>query len=357
MEGRHQEDTTAFAVLLLGVTEPRDLDHHAEVFDEENPAQHGDQQLLADGDGERGNDAAERKRSGVAHEDLRGERVVPQERNASPHKRRDEHHEFLGARDVHDAEVIRDDGVGADVRKDGERHADDGAGACGQAVNPVREVGAVADCGDNEDDERDEHDPHVLCGIFHQPRQQPSVVKVVVLDERDGCGGGSYGGPSAIIGQFLDGDVRVPNHGGAQNQSHPHLSQDFESACESFLVFLKDFDIVVDETNGPEPNRAEDHQLGIDVGEIREQEGGDEDGAKNDQATHGRCALLVHLAFKPQVSNNFTYLFELQLFNDSPSKEDSNESEVSKLIPARKETKSNRPEPGRSNCSLRYVNR
>ena len=59
-------------------------------------------------------------------------------------------------------EVVGNDGVGADVREDGQGHADDGARARGQAVDAVGEVGAVADRRDDEDDEWDEDHPHVL---------------------------------------------------------------------------------------------------------------------------------------------------------------------------------------------------
>src|SRR5690606_29237806 len=60
MERRHQEDPSSFTVLALGVFEPRDLQHHAEVFSEKNATEHGDQQFLAHQDRYGGDDASKR---------------------------------------------------------------------------------------------------------------------------------------------------------------------------------------------------------------------------------------------------------------------------------------------------------
>ena len=317
----HEEHPTAFPVLLFGVAEPPHLDDHAEVFNEENPAEHRDEKFLADGDGERGDDAAQRQRSGVAHEDLGGKGVVPQEGNARTDKRGDEHHELFRARDVHDAQVVCNDGVGADVCEDGEGHADDGACAGGQTVDAVGEVGSVADRRDNKDHQWDEDDPHVLRGILEEPREQPGVVEVVVLDEGDGGGRRAHRGPCSVVCEFFDGDVRMPHHGRSKDQPHADLSDDLEPSCQPLFVLLEHLDVVVDETDGAEPHRAEDHQLGVDVGEVREQQRWQKNRAEDDEAAHGGGALLVHLAFQAEVSNDFAHLLQLQTLDDALAKQ------------------------------------
>ena len=94
VQRRHPENAPAFAVLPLGVAEPSDLHDHAQVFDQENPAQDGDEQLFTDGNGKRGDDAAEGQAAGISHEDLSRISVVPQEADAGAHKCGDEHHQL-----------------------------------------------------------------------------------------------------------------------------------------------------------------------------------------------------------------------------------------------------------------------
>ena len=157
--------------------------------------------------------------------------------------------------------------------------------------------------------------------IFHNPRQQPGVVEVVVLDEWDGCCSGPHGGPCVFKCQLFDGDVGVPNHGGTENHPHPNLTDDLEASCQPFFVLLENLDVVVDEPNGPEPQGAEDHQLSVDVGQIRKQERGHKDGAKHDGASHGGGALRVHLAFQAEVAHNLSNLHQLQPLDDALAKQ------------------------------------
>ena len=104
--GSHQQQAVAFAVFALGVFEVADLHHHREAFDQKDAAQQRQQQLLADAEGEDGDDAADRQRAGVAHEDLRREGVVPKEADQRADQRRGEDDQFAAVRDVHDIEVV-----------------------------------------------------------------------------------------------------------------------------------------------------------------------------------------------------------------------------------------------------------
>ena len=106
VDRRHQQDATPFAVAAFGVLEPADLHHHREAFDQKDAAQQRQQQLLADAEGEDGDDAADRQRAGVAHEDLRRKGVVPKEADQRADQRRGEDDQFAAVRDVHDIEVV-----------------------------------------------------------------------------------------------------------------------------------------------------------------------------------------------------------------------------------------------------------
>ena len=64
-----------------------------------------------DDDGTDADDAADGQRAGIAHEYLGGEGVIPQETNHGSDERRQEHHQFLGMRDIHEVEIGRIDDV------------------------------------------------------------------------------------------------------------------------------------------------------------------------------------------------------------------------------------------------------
>ena len=347
----HQEDAPAFTGLAFGVFEPPDLQHDRQVFNQEDSTQHGQEELFADGNGKCSDDAAQRQASGITHEDLRREGVVPQEGDTPAHKGGDEDHQLLRAGDVVDVEVIRRDDVGAHIGQNRQAQADDCAAAGGQAVDAIREVGAIANCSNNQNHQRDERQPAPPHSPVAHPGHQALVIEAVVLHERHGGFGGLFRFPNreaAVgfkhlknspvgrrhfdnltgilpVGGVLDGHVGMPPHDGADDDAHADLADDLEAACESFFVFLEDLDVVVDEADGAQPHRYEQHHLGVDVGQVGKQQRRNQDGREDDEAAHGRGALLVHLAFQPEVAHDFTYLLELQPFDDALAKEDAND--------------------------------
>ena len=113
----------------------------------------------------------------------------------------------------------------------------------------------------------------------------------------------------------------MPNHRRPQNHTHPDLPNDLETAGKSFLVLLEDLDVVVDEPNGSEPHGGENHELGVDVCEVREQQRRQEDRTEDDEAAHGGGALLVHLAFEAEVPHNLAHLLQLQALDDALAKQ------------------------------------
>ena len=70
--------------------------HHEQAADDR------EHDLMLDRDRDRAEEAAERQRAGVAHEDLRRGRVEPQEADARADQRAADHDEIAGVRHVVD---------------------------------------------------------------------------------------------------------------------------------------------------------------------------------------------------------------------------------------------------------------
>src|SRR6185369_9294672 len=106
---RHQEQTLAREL------ERDDLRNDAEALEKEDAAEDDREKLVLGEDGARAEAAAERERSHIPHEDLRGVRVVPKETDARADHGPAEHGELAGARDKRNVEVLRDDEALRDV--------------------------------------------------------------------------------------------------------------------------------------------------------------------------------------------------------------------------------------------------
>src|SRR3984893_17098026 len=147
---------------LAGQLERPHLDHHRQGDEHEQAAEQEEQQLGLGGDGQPGERAAEGQRAGVAHEDLGGWRVPPEEAGAGAH--------HGGG---HDGQVLRvADGIARLGEEDRavvpqlpdpdnhvRRERQDGR-AGGQAVQPVGEVHPVRGLGHHENDpDHEEHRP------------------------------------------------------------------------------------------------------------------------------------------------------------------------------------------------------
>src|SRR4051812_18236995 len=185
--------------------ERADLDDHGQRDDDEEPAEEHQQHLGAGGDGEAGERAAERERSGVTHEDLRRGRVPPEETEARPEHGGGHDGEVAGVPDLVElwprplqAGVVRlpdaDEDVGAE---------DHDARAGRETVQPVGEVHAVAPGRDHDQRPEDEEDQperrtgerQVDAGVpdeRHPGRRRSAELPVLELQreqrERDGDG-------------------------------------------------------------------------------------------------------------------------------------------------------------------------
>ncbi len=223
------------------------------------------QQHLRLGQDRQGGDrAAERHRAGVAHEDLGGERVVPEEADRGPDQRGGEDREV----EVLVAAVDRGPGAQPRDRRDREEGEQrDHSRSREQPVEAVREVGAVGGAGDDEEQERVEEPVEVDVDVD----QREVDLRVHVADlrhrERDACR-----------------DEHEPDHLPASRQA--------ERAAPVHL------EVVVREADQPAADgRAEHRQTrGRVRGEDEERDhGGDED----EQAAHRRRARLDHVPGRP----------------------------------------------------------
>ena len=81
---------------------------------------------------------------------------------------------------------------------------------------------------------------------------------------------------------------------------------------------LLDFDIVIAESESAEPDCGDEHQQHVYIAEVAHKEAWDDDGYDYYDATHSGGAFLLHLSFKSEVTDNLTYLHQLQSVNDFP---------------------------------------
>src|SRR5690349_3024636 len=96
MQRRHLEHP------LAGETERHHLHDHRHRLEHEQAADDGERDFVLGGDRDRADQAAERERAGVAHEDRGGRRVEPQEPKPGADHRPAQHRELTGAGDEMD---------------------------------------------------------------------------------------------------------------------------------------------------------------------------------------------------------------------------------------------------------------
>ena len=97
--------------------------------------------------------AAERERAGVAHENLRRRRVEPEEADAGADQRAADHHDLAGVGDVVDEQIVRIDEIAGEIGDEPERRRGDHHRHDGEAVEPVGQIDRIAE---GDDDERAE---------------------------------------------------------------------------------------------------------------------------------------------------------------------------------------------------------
>src|ERR1035441_1200019 len=138
VDGRHFEN--AFAVAQLVAAHLKD---DGNSFQNENSADEQQQDFLLDEHGNHGHGAAEAQRTDVAHEDVGGMRVVPEEADAGPGHGAAEHGELGGARIARQLQVLGKILVAAGIGEDGEGAGGDHHETDGEAIEPVGEGDGV----------------------------------------------------------------------------------------------------------------------------------------------------------------------------------------------------------------------
>ncbi len=151
MQRSHLEDALFVAQLVTA-----DLEDDRQRLNDEDAADEGQQQLLADDDGDGADGAAEGERTHVAHEDFGGVGVIPEEADGCADHGAAEDGELGDQRHALQLEVVGEDDVAADVGEHGERAGGDDGAADGEAVEAVGEVDGVGGAHEHEDDEGDE---------------------------------------------------------------------------------------------------------------------------------------------------------------------------------------------------------
>src|SRR5216683_4881554 len=127
----HKEDP------LAAQLERAHLQNHRERFHDKDSPHEKEQDLLLDDHGDHAERPSQRERADVAHENLRGMRVVPKKTERGTDERAAENRQFADARDVLNLEIGRPAGIAADVGQHRERARGDDRASDRQAVQPV----------------------------------------------------------------------------------------------------------------------------------------------------------------------------------------------------------------------------
>ena len=329
VQRRHLEDTAAGSVFPLRIFKVERLEDNRQIFYQEYATEDGDEQFLADDYRKDGDDATQREAPRVAHEDLRGVGVVPQESDGRPDEGGGKNHQLLGSGDEHDIQERGKLEVRRHIGQDAQCHPDDGRAARRQAVQAVRQVGSVRHGGYDEYHHQDEDYPGGFFLVIACPRDELGVVEVVVLHEGDGRLGRFRflrveldfldGVALADLHVLADNDVGTEEEDETHDETQTYLADDFEPSVHSLFVLLKYLDIVVGEAQGTEPHRRYHHQNKINIRQLGAQQDGDEDGDDDDDTTHRGRSLLAHLSLQAQVAYRLAYLEILQAVDDAPT--------------------------------------
>ena len=107
VQGRHLEDTHALTRTHTGVLEVEALDERRGKFGDEDTAEDRQEELLTDEDSEDTDDTTECQTTRVAHEDLCGIGVVPEEACRRPDERSGEDNQLFCPWDKHRIQIAR----------------------------------------------------------------------------------------------------------------------------------------------------------------------------------------------------------------------------------------------------------
>ena len=123
---------------------------------DEQAADDGQHDLVLGGDRDRADQAAERQRTGVAHEDRGRRRVEPEEAEAGADHRAEHDRQFAGAGHEMDLQIFGEHRVAGEIGDDAEGGRRDHDRHDRQPVEAVGQVHRIAGADDDEAGERNE---------------------------------------------------------------------------------------------------------------------------------------------------------------------------------------------------------
>ena len=111
-------------------------------------------------------------------------------------------------------------------------------------------------------------------------------------------------------------DVWREPHGDADDQSEAYLADHLIFAGKTLLVVVFQFAVVVERPDGAHPDGGHEHQDHVYIAQIAQQQAGQEYGENDDDAPHGGCAALLHLAFEAEIAHLLANLHLLEASDD-----------------------------------------
>ena len=139
-----------------GVFEVADLKNDGGDFDEKDATHEKNDDFLTGDEGDVGDDATEGERAGVAHENLRGGTVPPEEADAGTCGCASDDGEFADGWDVWDEKKLGDALIAGDECENEKPDADGDADAAGEAIHAIGDVGGVTQAGEVKGGKDDE---------------------------------------------------------------------------------------------------------------------------------------------------------------------------------------------------------
>src|SRR5215212_414456 len=260
MQGRHGEYAPAPDL------EGEYLDDNRYGFEHEKTADHQEHDLVLGGNRNGAERAAERERACVAHEDHGRGCVEPQEAEAGTDDRSAEDRKLARPFDEMHLQVIGKNGIAHQIdddaiSADGNHHRDDR-----EPVEAVGQIDRIAGADNHERAHQDE---------AHAERYQQ------ILEERQGH--------FACERRLADAHKRVYSDCGDEKfAKEPH------PAREALGGGLGDFQKIIIEADGTEPQHDKQNGPDIEIEEIRPDERRYDDAGKDHQPAHCRRALLLH---------------------------------------------------------------
>ena len=304
MDGRTLEDALLHP-FLLSLPEVTDLQDNRQILYKEHTAQNRDEQFLMDNDSEYGNDSPDSQASGIAHEDLRRECIVPKETYQRTDKGANEDYQFFTSGDVHNVQITGILDVAGHVCQYAQRDPDNGGISCRHPVHTVVQIGSVGYGGHHKNGDDDKHNPTRALRMFAHETYEVGIIEVIVLEKRDGGLGGFlvlalmhhiYDMPVFLnLYVLADNHLRAQVKRQADYQPQPDLSDNLELAVKPFLVLAEHLDIIVQKSQRAQPDRGNQHQYHVDVVQLAQQKARNQYRYNDDDAPHGRDSRLAYV--------------------------------------------------------------